>query len=48
MLPKPQAEVVVLRVVYGLSVERVAALVGRSPGNVRILQHRALKRLRAA
>ena len=32
----------------GCPVERVAALVSRSPGNVRILQHRALKQLRAA
>ena len=43
-----QVEVVVLRVVHGLPVERVATMLGRSPGNVRILQHRALKRLRAS
>jgi RNA polymerase sigma-70 factor (ECF subfamily) len=47
-LSPAQVEVVVLRVVHGLPVERVAALLGRSPGNVRILQHRALKRLRAS
>jgi RNA polymerase sigma-70 factor (ECF subfamily) len=46
-LPPAQVEVVMLRVVLGLPVERVAALLGRSPGSVRILQHRALKRLRA-
>lgn len=45
-LPPSQVEVVVLRVMYGLPVERVAALLGRSPGSVRILHHRALKRLR--
>jgi RNA polymerase sigma-70 factor (ECF subfamily) len=46
-LPRSQVEVVVLRVVFGLPSDQVAALLGRSPGNVRILQHRALKRLRA-
>ncbi len=46
-LPRAQVEVVVLRVVHGLPVDRVAELLGRSPGSVRILQHRALKRLRA-
>jgi RNA polymerase sigma-70 factor, ECF subfamily len=48
LLPAAQVEVVVLRVVHGLPVERVAAMLGRSAGNVRILQHRALKRLRAS
>jgi RNA polymerase sigma-70 factor (ECF subfamily) len=47
-LSPAQVEVVVLRVVHGLPVERVALMLGRSPGNVRILQHRALKRLRAS
>jgi RNA polymerase sigma-70 factor, ECF subfamily len=47
-LSPAQVEVVVLRVVHGLPVERVATMLGRSPGNVRILQHRALKRLRAS
>ncbi len=40
-----QAEVVLLRVVAGLGVEEVAKVIGRSPGAVRVLQHRALKRL---
>jgi RNA polymerase sigma-70 factor (ECF subfamily) len=40
-----QAEVVMLRVVADLSVEQVAKVLGRSPGSVRVLQHRALKRL---
>jgi RNA polymerase sigma-70 factor (ECF subfamily) len=47
-LSPAQVEVVMLRVVHGLPVERVAAMLGRSPGNVRILQHRALKRLRSS
>lgn len=44
-LSEPQAEVVLLRVLGGLSVDEVAHLLGRSPGAVRALQHRALKRL---
>ncbi|MGH9039542.1 MAG: RNA polymerase sigma factor [Acidimicrobiia bacterium] len=45
VLPPEQAEIVLLRVVAGLSVDQVATLVGRRPGTVRVLQHRALKRL---
>jgi RNA polymerase sigma-70 factor, ECF subfamily len=44
-LPRDQAEVVLLRVVGGLNADEVAAIVGRKPGTVRVLQHRALKRL---
>lgn len=44
-LPPDQAEVVLLRAVGDLSVERVAGIMGRSPGSVRVLQHRALRRL---
>ena len=44
-LPADQAEVIVLRVVAGLDVARVAAITGKSPGNVRVLAHRALRRL---
>jgi RNA polymerase sigma-70 factor (ECF subfamily) len=44
-LPDEQAEVVLLRVVAGLPVEQVAELTGRSSGTVRVIQHRALKRL---
>jgi RNA polymerase sigma-70 factor (ECF subfamily) len=44
-LPPDQAEVVLLRVVGGLSVDQVATLTGRRPGTVRVMQHRALRRL---
>jgi len=44
-LPADQAEAVLLRVVADLSVEQVAAITGRRPGTVRVLQHRALRRL---
>ena len=44
-LGSPQAEVVLLRVVADLSVEDVAVIVGKRPGAVRSLQHRALIRL---
>jgi RNA polymerase sigma-70 factor, ECF subfamily len=44
-LPPDQAEVVLLRVVGELEVEEVAKILGKKPGTVRVLQHRALKRL---
>ena len=44
-LPKDQEDVVLLRVVAGLSVEEVGQALGKRPGTVRVLQHRALKRL---
>jgi RNA polymerase sigma-70 factor (ECF subfamily) len=44
-LPPEQAEVVLLRVVAGLSAEEVGAIVKKSPGAVRVIQHRALRRL---
>jgi RNA polymerase sigma-70 factor (ECF subfamily) len=44
-LPEDQAEVVLLRVVADLSVDQVAKIVGRSAGSVRVIQHRALRRL---
>jgi RNA polymerase sigma-70 factor (ECF subfamily) len=47
LLPPDQAEVVLLRVVRGLSVDEVAALTSKTPVNVRVLQHRALNRLAA-
>jgi RNA polymerase sigma-70 factor (ECF subfamily) len=45
LLPADQAEIVLLRVVAGLPVEEVAQITGRRPGTVRVLQHRALRRL---
>ena len=36
---------VLLRVIAGLDVADVAAIVGKKPGTVRVLQHRALTRL---
>lgn len=45
LLPADQAEVLLLRVVGGLSVDEVAILCGKTPVNVRVLQHRALRRL---
>jgi RNA polymerase sigma-70 factor (ECF subfamily) len=45
-LPPDQAEVVALRSIAGLDVERVAAIVGKRPGTVRVLAHRGLRRLR--
>jgi RNA polymerase sigma-70 factor (ECF subfamily) len=44
-LPPDQTEVVLLRILGGLSVREVAATTGMRPGTVRVLQHRALKRL---
>jgi RNA polymerase sigma-70 factor (ECF subfamily) len=44
-LPRPQAEVVLLRVVAGFSADEVAEMTGRSAGAVRVLQHRALRRM---
>lgn len=44
-LPRDQAEVVLLRVLADLGVDDVAAILGKRPGTVRVLQHRALKRL---
>jgi len=45
VLPPDQAEVLLLRVLGDLSVKQVAAVVGKRPGAVRALQHRALSRL---
>jgi len=46
VLPAKQREIVVLRVVVGLSAEETAAAVGSTPGAVRVAQHRALGQLR--
>lgn len=47
-LPPDQAHVVLLRIVAGLSVEQVAAVLGKRPGTVRVLQHRGLRKLAGA
>jgi RNA polymerase sigma-70 factor (ECF subfamily) len=44
-LPPAQAEMVTLRVVVGLDVADVAAIVGRTPGAVRVAVHRGLRSL---
>ncbi len=48
VLPEKQREILVLRVVNGLSAEETAVAVGSTPGAVRVAQHRALARLRKA
>jgi RNA polymerase sigma-70 factor (ECF subfamily) len=44
-LPRRQAEVVAMRVLGGLDVAEVARITGNSPGAVRVLAHRGLRRL---
>jgi RNA polymerase sigma-70 factor (ECF subfamily) len=44
-LPQDQADVILLRVLGGLPVGDVARIVGKRPGAVRVIQHRALRRL---
>jgi RNA polymerase sigma-70 factor, ECF subfamily len=44
-LTSEQADVVLLRVIGDLDVETVAKIVGKRPGTVRVLHHRALRRL---
>jgi RNA polymerase sigma-70 factor (ECF subfamily) len=46
-LPSDVAEMVALRVVVGLDVAEVAAVVGKKPGAVRVAVHRGLRRLNA-
>jgi RNA polymerase sigma-70 factor (ECF subfamily) len=48
VLPPKQREIVVLRVVNGLSAVETAQVVGCTPSAVRVAQHRALARLRTA
>jgi RNA polymerase sigma-70 factor (ECF subfamily) len=48
MLPVKQREILVLRIVVGLSAEETADAVGSTPGAIRVAQHRALNRLRKA
>jgi len=44
-LPRDQAEVIMLRVVAGLDATAVGAILGKSPGAVRVTAHRGLRRL---
>jgi RNA polymerase sigma-70 factor (ECF subfamily) len=44
-LPQDQAEIILLRVVGGFEAAEVAEIVGRTAVAVRVLQHRALKRI---
>jgi len=46
-LPRDQAEIILLKVVAGLSVADVARMVGKSEGAVRVAAHRGLRRLAA-
>ena len=46
-LPEQQRELLLLRVAAGASAEETGAVLGMSPGAVRVAQHRALARLRA-
>lgn len=48
LLPADQADVILLRVVGGLDASQVAEILGKRPGTVRVLQHRALRRLAKA
>ncbi|MGH3786844.1 MAG: sigma-70 family RNA polymerase sigma factor [Pseudonocardiaceae bacterium] len=45
-LPDKQREILILRIVEGLSAEETAEIVNSTPGAVRVAQHRALQRLR--
>ena len=44
-LPRDQGEAVMLRVVVGMDHAEVAAVMGKTPGAVRVLVHRGLRRL---
>jgi RNA polymerase sigma-70 factor (ECF subfamily) len=46
-LPEQQAEVIMLRVLVGLDTDSVARVLETSPGNVRVIAHRGLKKLEA-
>ena len=47
VLPEKQREILILRVVVGMSGEETAEAVGSTAGAVRVAQHRALARLKA-
>ncbi|HEX2173933.1 MAG TPA: sigma-70 family RNA polymerase sigma factor [Dehalococcoidia bacterium] len=45
-LTPDQQQVIILRFIEGLGYEDVAQAIGKSPGTVRVIQHRALAKLR--
>ena len=45
-LPIDQAEIILLRVVIGFSVEEVAKITGKTVSNVKVLSHRGLNKLK--
>jgi len=45
-LPEKQREILILRLVMGLSAEETAAAVGSTAGAIRVAQHRAIARLK--
>ena len=47
ILPEKQREILILRVVVGMSAEETADAVGSTAGAVRVAQHRALARLKS-
>lgn len=46
VLPEKQREILILRLVMGLSAEETAAAVGSTAGAIRVAQHRAIARLK--
>ena len=46
-LPEQQADVIMLRVVAGLDTDVIAEMLGKTPGNVRVMAHRGLRKLEA-
>ncbi|MET0454441.1 MAG: sigma-70 family RNA polymerase sigma factor [Mycobacterium sp.] len=47
VLPEKQREIVILRIVVGMSAEETAEAVGSTAGAVRVAQHRALTKLKS-
>ncbi|AGG66027.1 RNA polymerase sigma factor SigD [Corynebacterium callunae DSM 20147] len=48
LLSEKARDILILRVIVGLSAEETAEMVGSTPGAVRVAQHRALATLRSA
>ena len=44
-LSPDQAEIILLRILGGLDIDQIADILGKRPATVRVLQHRALRRL---